>query len=1213
MHNNRRHNRDPREKPELVLRKAKELYEAGRSYDALTTISNSIDNKNRQNQKNKFRPWSQKDHPEMMKLYIKLCVELKEGYKAKNGLYSVKSMTQHMYPEELEKIIRYYLKLAKDKVKEAKKTASKESVNISDQLKDIEDLENVVTAEALLLKSVTAKTSEDRSEKMLIAPWYKFMWDAYKTMLDLLSVNNIKLENMYKEVAHEACNFCLENERTLELRRLGDTFKKDLRNLTENQGNKTKRDNMVALTYPVGTSEPNKVQQILNSQEIHTEIRYKYLQACIQLKLWQSAHNTIDDISNLKTYTRRINKSYPNTSKFQSKFLKQMSIVFAKSGHHLFHAATLQRIFILTRDMKAIVSDKQKQALKKLAAQTLVATLAIPLTEKQPGLARLIFDFPPQNNERFLKWCRILNYEGMPSRDKLTNDIQYKGVIQYVPDKLKALFKNLESEFNPLRLSNKVDECFRWLVDEERNEFNEILLPYKENLQHVTASRVIRQVSEIYETIDFERLHNLVPFYNKFQLEQHILDDCRSGKLRAKFNQQNNSVNFGSKFDPTPLCITTSEDNKIISLTNGKLEEKDWLNQHLNAINSSLSKASVAVRPKEDREKSVQLFQEAAKIFKKNDDQICDKFSKRRNRIEEIKKEIETAADAEALKQKMLKEQKIAEDKAAKEEADRIIREEKDRIRNEEETKENQLKYFESKISELKKDDKSLPWIEHIEPEDLMDMTTEEAADKQIDGLRKQKIDNKKSLCRREDDKDYLERAKRQVEQKHLDDTAEERHINEQNAFKREKEDKLRKARDKFKENVEFKQKFKEYKEKIDACTEEVTAAAEKTYQDQLQAYNDMKQKTIQERRLSMRDEFKQRQMERFNANTKVQKTNKQKYEQHLALVERERKEQERRAKLQEQNPMGYRPGHQGDNEQQHNDGPPAHLQREERRPISSERPSMDDFRKPETDRNIQRDEPRRDGPRRRFVGKPKEELAHLKSEPAAVEKQQSREDEGFSRVNQETRPRSPPRRELQPPRYRDNMDRRSPNRFNQDSRGPPRRNDRDFDQRRPGSSDRDTNRYQNDRNQDRDMPRRRPGSSPQRNNMSRDEWRSRQAPNREEKFPREERDNRDFNRRGPSPRRVGGRNTSTEDSGNRWRRDNNNNERPREERPLDNRPAGGDNSAPAGRRPRRFIGKKPEEEPQQQAPVVQKQVQEPEPVKQVQEKTDDDGWTTVN
>merc|ERR1712226_261576 len=512
-----------------------------------------------------------------------------------------------------------------------------------------------------------------------------------------------------------------------ELRRLGDTFKKDLRNLTENQGNKTKRDNMVALTYPVGTSEPNKVQQILNSQEIHTEIRYKYLQACIQLKLWQSAHNTIDDISNLKTYTRRINKSYPNTSKFQSKFLKQMSIVFAKSGHHLFHAATLQRIFILTRDMKAIVSDKQKQALKKLAAQTLVATLAIPLTEKQPGLARLIFDFPPQNNERFLKWCRILNYEGMPSRDKLTNDIQYKGVIQYVPDKLKALFKNLESEFNPLRLSNKVDECFRWLVDEERNEFNEILLPYKENLQHVTASRVIRQVSEIYETIDFERLHNLVPFYNKFQLEQHILDDCRSGKLRAKFNQQNNSVNFGSKFDPTPLCITTSEDNKIISLTNGKLEEKDWLNQHLNAINSSLSKASVAVRPKEDREKSVQLFQEAAK-----------------------------------------------------EEADRIIREEKDRIRNEEETKENQLKYFESKISELKKDDKSLPWIEHIEPEDLMDMTTEEAADKQIDGLRKQKIDNKKSLCRREDDKDYLERAKRQVEQKHLDDTAEERHINEE-------------------------------------------------------------------------------------------------------------------------------------------------------------------------------------------------------------------------------------------------------------------------------------------------------------------------------------------------------------------------------------------------------------------------------------------------
>lgn len=131
-----------------------------------------------------------------------------------------------------------------------------------------------------------------------------------------------------------------------------------------------------------------------------------------------------------------------------------MAKVYEKSGQHLLHAATLHRIFTLNKDMKTHTTEKDKFAFKKLASQTLVATLAIPLTEKQPGLTRLIFDLPPANNERYAKWCKILNYERMPLRQQLVQDIQYKGVIQFVPRELQILFNNLEQEFNPLRVGS---------------------------------------------------------------------------------------------------------------------------------------------------------------------------------------------------------------------------------------------------------------------------------------------------------------------------------------------------------------------------------------------------------------------------------------------------------------------------------------------------------------------------------------------------------------------------------------------------------------------------------------------------------------------------------------------------------------------------------------------------------------------------------------
>ena len=170
---------------------------------------------------------------------------------------------------------------------------------------------------------------------------------------------------------------------------------------------------------------------------------------------------------------------------------------------------------------------------------------AIPLTQKHDGLSRLL-DMTNQVTEKNQRLAKLLNFERFPTRAQLIEDLKWKHVIRHVPRELAALFNCLEMEFNPLRLAEKTEECMKWLKDEEKNPYFEILAPYLDKIQHVTASRTLQQIAQTYDTIVFDRLLQLIPFYSAFELEQHILDSCRTGALRAKIDHGTNTVSFGS-------------------------------------------------------------------------------------------------------------------------------------------------------------------------------------------------------------------------------------------------------------------------------------------------------------------------------------------------------------------------------------------------------------------------------------------------------------------------------------------------------------------------------------------------------------------------------------------------------------------------------------------------------------------------------------------
>ena len=1150
---------DVNQKPDIVLRKATQLYEEDQKDDALTLLINII-----AKNKIKYRQWQNNAHPEIFELYIKICVEKRKSQVAKDGLYQCKAMTQHSHPDELETVIQNYLNKAHEQAKKAKK-ASKDSLK---ELSQAEDLDNMYDPEQLL-NSVTASTDEDRAEKLHYLPWFKFLWDAHKQALDVLSWHNVKLEPKYRDVAFEACKIAVENNRINDFRRLSETLRNHLRQMTDTTSKSQRRENQVCLYAPTPT------EQIRASQVIQTEIRHKMLETAISLRMWADAHKTIEDIFLIQQFTRRDPKSYANTPKFHSKFLNLISKVFENSGHDLLHAATRHKIFRLTRDMKQNTTAKELVHLRKLAAQTLVATLSIKLTEKIDGLSKYMYEVSNTSvqTDKYVKWYRFLGYERMPTRQQLVNEIKYNGVMQNIPEELIILYKNLEDQFNPLRLASRVDNCLKWLNDEKNNELSEILKPYAEKLQHVTASRIISQISNTYETIDFDRISKLVPFYDSFELEQHILDDCRSGRLRAKLDHATSTITFGSCFDPAPLLPHGATGSENL-LTDGS-QEKDWLNSYLNQVHGSLTKASVLLRPLATRQKAIESFQSSARHFAVNDDRSRHEFKKRAEKFEAIKNHIQNKHDNAERKREEDAAKKAEAEKRAKEEQEEALRKAKDAERAKEAKEKNIREFITQKLTELKTQEKMRDWCEHLEPEDLITQSIDYCADKQVDGLRKQKIEQKKALGRREDEKDYHERAKRQVEKHHREANYEARLKKKLNELEAIKQKTLNDSKAKYEEEKANKEKFIPREQFIADFTVQVEEKAIDDYNVKISEFNDMKSQAIEEKKYNMEEEHINRQLNRWKdkvnemktmvANYKdweMKKKREEKHKEQLAHSEKLRKERELEAEarrpsvsrpVDERPSAGERPRRFIGNKSNDNN-----------KPLNiSNTPKQDDagfarIRGPDPQDSWRKSEPNRepennDGgrpSRLRFQGGPK------KAEPEA---------DSWRNPRNLSNDRNPQRR---PSAERD-AGRFGPPRRRDDDRSPPRRRDDDRPFRR---RDDDRDGPIRRRDDDRDGPiRRRDDDGPRgfggpRRNGPGGDPRDRSPRNfrREEDGPPRRNDRR-------SPRR------DQDDGG--WRRNNDGDGNARKERP------------------KRFTNKKPD----------------PKPDTEPKETVDKDGWTHIN
>ncbi|XP_021463159.1 eukaryotic translation initiation factor 3 subunit A isoform X5 [Oncorhynchus mykiss] len=849
------------QRPENALKRANEFLEVGKKQPALDVLYDVIKSK-------KHRTW-QKIHEPIMVKYLELCVDLRKSHLAKEGLYQYKNICQQVNIKSLEDVVRAYLKLAEEKTETAKGESQQ-------MVLDIEDLDNIQTPESVLLSAVSGEDTQDRTDRLLLTPWVKFLWESYRQCLDLLR-NNSKVERLYHDIAQQAFKFCLQYTRKAEFRKLCDNLRMHLGQIQRHHNQST----AINLNNP-------------ESQSMHLETRLVQLDSAIAMELWQEAFKAVEDIHGLFALSKK-----PPKPQLMANYYNKVSTVFWKSGNALFHACTLHRLYHLSREMRKNLTQEEMQ---RMSTRVLLATLSIPITPERTDIARLL-DMDGIIVEKHRRLATLLGLQSPPTRQSLINDMVRFNLLQYIVPEVKELYNWLEMDFHPLKLSGRVAKVLNWVRDQSEKEAD--LQQYVPHLQSNTILRLLQQVAQIYQSIEFSRLASLVPFVDAFQLERSIVDAARHCDLQVRIDHTTRNLSFGSD-----LNYSTKEDSPVGPFLQNMPSAQ--IRNQLTAMSSSLAKAIQVIKPAsmlQEREEQSHL---AITAYLKNGRKEHQRILARRQTIEERKERLENLniqREKEELEQREAELQKVrkAEEERLRQEAKER---EKERIMQEHE--QIKKKTVRERLEQIKKTELGAKAFKYFDIENLEDLDPDFIMSKQVEQLEKEKRELQDRLKNQEKKIDYFERAKRLEEIPLIKKAYEEQRVKDMELWELQEEERISNMKVEREKALEHKQRMSRMMEDKENFVGKITDARSFIYEEKLKQF----QERLVEERTKRREERKiHRKEDRRNTFYRNKEEEAQRIHEEQLKKEREERErieqeareaeeavyQERLAKLEEQ------------------------------------------------------------------------------------------------------------------------------------------------------------------------------------------------------------------------------------------------------------------------------------------------------------------------
>ena len=435
-------------------------------------------------------------------------------------------------------MIVHLIELTESKAAEARQKADKVALTAAARISDLDQEE---TPESIMLSSMTEEGAKDRTDREVVVPWLKFLWETYRAILELLH-RNAKLDKIYHKTCEKAFKFCQDYNRTLEFRRLCDMLRLQLANLQK------------LASAPYRAARGIVWEWTPEAVELHMQTRFNQLEVATTLELWNEGFRTVEDIFNIM----QLGKKTPKP-KLMSIYYEKLTRIFWVSENYLFHAYAWFRYYTLTCEYR---KDMKMEERNILASCVLLAALSVPSLKEFSldafSTNSMVSDDDEVATEKNQQLATLLDFQANPTRKALLGDIVSRGILNDVIPELANIFDHMEVKFHPLKLAAGLVPMIAAIKSHPQ------LSVYAIPLERIAVLRVVQQLSRVYSAVRIDFLRNLVAplsdiSYNT--VEKIMIDGVSRKQLQLRIDHGAKCIKFG-----TAVVTANTIENQVSQL-----------------------------------------------------------------------------------------------------------------------------------------------------------------------------------------------------------------------------------------------------------------------------------------------------------------------------------------------------------------------------------------------------------------------------------------------------------------------------------------------------------------------------------------------------------------------------------------------------------------------------------------------------------------------
>ena len=782
-------------------------------------------------------------------------------------------------------MFKKFIELAEQKVTEAQAKADEvqASLETPSTSQNVDDLEASETPESILLSTVSGEQSRDRTDRAIVTPWLKFLWETYRTVLDIFK-NNARLEIMYQSTAHQAFQFCSKYARKTEFRRLCELLRNHLQNAAK----------FSSQMHAINLSDPDTLQR-------HLDTRFQQLNVAVELELWQEAFRSVEDIHTLLSLSKR-----PAKNIMMANYFEKLTRIFLVSENYLFHAAAWSRYYNLLRQSAAAVASGQSSKkdnpavteadMTKAASFVLLSALSIPVISTSRSRGALMNVDQARSNKN----TRLTNLLGMsqaPTRAILFKDALSKGLLRRARPEIRDLYNILEVDFHPLSICKKISPILAKIGADEEME------KYVGPLQQVILTRLFQQLSQVYDSVEIKFVLDLAQFPDPFQvtsgtIEKFIMNGCKKGDLAIRIDHAAGVLTFDSDVFSSAKAMHSgsgagSAESETRSVQRLQSTPAEIVRSQLTRLAKSLFVTCQYVDPGFNAERI--RAKEAALLRTKEGAEAEHQDTLARRDIISQKKE--AALKAQQAKESEEQTKRLLRIQQAKEEESRRLAEEQ-RMRAAQRLKQEQERVQREEIEKQLKELKEGMKVDIEIPDDITDLDSGRIRAMKLAALEKEKNQLGEQLRIAGKRIDHLERAYRKEEVKHLKDDYERQMKEDEVAYEKAKAEELREAEQKHKEDVALKHRLS----RLVPTYQQFVTDVKQNRRAEFEKRSRIAQKELEQKKAKRVQEIKEQRAKEKREREEAERLEREQEERERAEAEaREQAEAEKRARFAEE------------------------------------------------------------------------------------------------------------------------------------------------------------------------------------------------------------------------------------------------------------------------------------------------------------------------